>query len=156
MPSAPDLDMIMAVERAVFDRRRLDRPDLLAALPAGIDPASLDRILVYLEHSARITVDNGSMRWSFNGADPLEYSNSGRKGAEALAAAAADDTVHILSLEERLSPDLDNDLPYNEEIQRMLAECEAGRPIGKTYAAGEYRKHLQKEYGIGPVENPSK
>ena len=98
-----------------------------------------------------------SIRWSFNGADPSEHLNKDRKGAEALAAtAAAEEPVHILSLEERLSPDLDNDLPYNEEIQQILADCEAGRPIGKTYAAGEYGKHLQQEYGIGPVEDPPK
>ena len=64
-------------------------------------------------------------------------------------AAAAEDTVHILSLEERLSPDLDNDLPYNEEIQQILAECEAGRPMGKTYTADEYLEYLKREFGIG-------
>ena len=152
MPSAPDLDMIMAVERAIFDRRCLDRSELPAALPVGIDSAKMDRILEYLEHSARITVDNASIRWSFNGADPADDSNTGRNGAATLSSTAAtEEPVHILSLEERLSPDLDNDLPYNEEIQQILAECEAGRPIGKTYTADEYQKYLKQEFGIDNV-----
>ena len=67
-------------------------------------------------------------------------------------AAADEGPVHILSLEERLSPDLDNDLPYNEEIQQTLADCEAGRPIGKTYTADEYLEYLKREFGIGAAE----
>lgn len=69
--------------------------------------------------------------------------------------AAAEEPVHILTLEERLSPDLDNDLPYSEEIERVIADCDAGRPIGKTYAPGEYRKHLRREYGIGILGDPA-
>lgn len=68
--------------------------------------------------------------------------------------AAAGERVHILSAEERPSPDLDNDLPYNACIERMIADCDAGRPIGKTYTAEEYPEHLKQEYGIGAAENP--
>ena len=68
--------------------------------------------------------------------------------------AAGEEHVHILSAEERRSPDLDNDLPYNADIERMIADCGAGRPIGKTYTTEEYLKHLKQEYGIGAAENP--
>ena len=66
--------------------------------------------------------------------------------------AATEDPVHILSIEERLSPDLDNDLPYSAEVEQAIADCKAGRSMGKTYTAGEYRRHLRQEYGIGTVE----
>lgn len=78
---------------------------------------------------------------------------SGRGGGS-LAAAAAEGHGHILSMAERLSADLDNDRPYNADIERRIAECEAGRPIGKTYAAEEYLRHLEREHGIGAVESP--
>ena len=154
--SAPDLDMIMAVEQKIFERRRFaGRSELLADLHMDIDSARLDLILEYLEYSAKIAVENGSIRWSFRGAGPGEGLNTDRAGADALAVATATVTpVHILSMEERRSPDLDNDLPYNAEIEQMIADCEAGRPIGKTYTAEEYRKHLEQEYGIGAVEYP--
>ena len=66
-------------------------------------------------------------------------------------AAPAEEPVHILTLEERLSPDLDNDLPYSEEVERAIADCKAGRNMGKTYTAEEYLQHLRQEYGIGAV-----
>lgn len=65
------------------------------------------------------------------------------------ATVPTEDPVHILTLEERLSPDLDNDLPYSEEVERAIAECKAGRNMGKTYTAEEYLEHLRREYGIG-------
>ncbi len=153
--TVPDLDMIMEVERKIFDRRSFSsRSELAAALPAGIASALLDRVLNYLEYSEKITTDNGSIRWSFSGAAPPEDSSTGCKDGGALAATAVtEEPVHILTLEERLSPDLDNDLPYSEEIERAIADCEAGRNMGKTYAPGEYREHLRKEYGIGTVEH---
>ena len=58
----------------------------------------------------------------------------------------------ILSAAERLSADLDNDRPYNAEIERRIADCEAGRPIGKTYTADEYLRHLEREHDIGALE----
>lgn len=149
--SAPDLDMIMAVERQISDRGSFaGRSELLSALPAGIDSAGLDRILAYLEHSAKISMGRGAIIWTFNGAELPEDSHGGRKG-EALpdAAPAADGPIHILSAAERLSPDLDNDLPYSPEIEQAIADCEAGRPIGKTYAIKEYLQHLDREFGNG-------
>ena len=60
----------------------------------------------------------------------------------------------ILTMAERLSADLDNDRPYNEEIQRRIADCEAGRPIGKTYTGEEYLRYLDQEFGNGALERP--
>ena len=157
MSSVPNLDVIMEVERKIFDRRRFsNRSELAAALPAGIGSAMLNRVLDYLEYSEKITTDGDSVRWSFSGAGPSNDSNTGRKDDGTLAnAASAEEPVHILTLEERLSPDLDNDLPYSKEIERVIADCDAGRPIGKTYAPGEYRKYLRREYGIGTLEDPA-
>ena len=153
---APDLDAILAVERKISDCRRLaSRTGLLAALPAGFDPAGLDRILEYLEDSAKITIKDGRIRWAFGGSGPREGPDAGGKGDRppAVVAAAARMSDGILSMEERLSPDLDNDLPYSEEIERVIADCEAGRPIGRTYTAEEYLRHLDREYGIGALEH---
>ena len=45
-PSAPDSDMVAAVERQISDRGQFaSRSELLAALPTGIDPARLDLVL---------------------------------------------------------------------------------------------------------------
>lgn len=153
-PSAPDLDMIMAVEHQISDRGSFaGRSELLAALPAGIDSAGLDRILAYLEHSAKISMDRGAISWSFNGAG-LEEDSHGGKNGEGLpdAAPATDEPIHILSTAERLSPDLDNDLPYSPEIEQAIADCEAGRPIGKTYTIKEYLQHLDREFGNDAVD----
>ena len=60
---------------------------------------------------------------------------------------ASEEPVHILSMEKRLSPDLDNDLPYSKEIEQLIADCEAGRPIGKTYTIKEYLQYLDQEFG---------
>lgn len=153
--AVPDLEMIMEVERQIFDRRRFSsRSELVAALPVGMDSAKLDRILNYLEYSEKITIDDGSIRWSFSGVGSPDGLNTGHKDGDALTTTAAtEEPVHILTLEERLSPDLDNDLPYSEEIERAIADCEAGRNMGKTYTAEEYREHLRREYGIDTVEH---
>ena len=149
--SAPDLGMITRVEDRISDRRRFSsRSELLAALPSDIDSAKLDQILEYLERSAKIAMDGGPIRWSFAGAGSREDLNAGQKDGDALA--ATEDPVHILSMEERLSPDLDNDLPYSAEVEQAIADCKAGRSMGKTYTAEEYRRHLRQEYGIGTVE----
>ena len=133
--SAPDLDMIMEVERIILDRRRLtSRSELLAALHMGIDSAKLDRILEYLERSAKISTGDGSIRWTFG-------------GGAAAAGSVGEESAGILSRAEQLSADLDNDLPYSAEIERSLADCEAGRPIGKTYTAEEYLRLLDQEFG---------
>ena len=148
-PSAPDLDMITEVERQISDRGSFaDRTELLAALPTGIDPAKLDRILEYLGRSAKISVRGEAIRWAFSGGDAKESANAGTEGSGSPgAAAAAEEPVHILSMAERLSPDLDNDLPYSPEIERAIADCEAGRPIGKTYTVKEYLRELDQEFG---------
>lgn len=127
--------MIMEVERIILDRRRLtSRSELLAALHMGIDSAKLDRILEYLERSAKISTGDGSIRWTFG-------------GGAAAAGSVGEESAGILSRAEQLSADLDNDLPYSAEIERLLADCEAGRPIGKTYTAEEYLRLLDQEFG---------
>ena len=148
-PSAPDLDMITEAERQISDRGRFaDRAELLAALPTGTDPAKLDRIPEYLGRSAKISVHGEAIRWAFNGGDAKESANAGTEGSGPPgAAAAAEEPVHILSMAERLSPDLDNDLPYSQEIERAIEDCEAGRPIGKTYTVKEYLRELDQEFG---------
>ena len=155
-PSAPDLDMVAAVERQISGRGRFaGRSELLAALPKGMDSASLDRILKYLEHSAKISTGDEGIRWTFNDARQQD-SNPDKVGASLAATAAAEEPVYILSREERRPADLDNDLPYSEDIEQMIADCEAGRPIGKTYTAEEYRRHLKQEFGIGALDNTGK
>ena len=157
-PSAPDLDMIVAVERKIADRRLFaSRSELRAALHADISSAKLDRVLEYLEGSAKISTGNGSIRWTFGSAGPQEGSSAGEVGG---GASAADDATKepagVLGTAERASADLDNDLPYSEETERLIADCEAGRPIGKTYTAEEYLRHLEQEYGDGALEHPRK
>ena len=155
---APDLDMIMSVERKISDRRHFaGRRELLAALPAGIDPAGLDRILEYLEGSAKISTDGGSIRWAFSGAGPQEGPCAVENyGAAAAAADTPKEPAYILSTAERLSADLDNDLPYSAETEQVIADCQAGRPIGKTYTAEEYLRHLDQEYGASDMEDAGK
>ena len=75
-----------------------------------------------------------------------------RRAAEPAKAARLRRPGSILSVAERLSADLDNDRPYNAKIERRIADCEAGRPIGKTYTADEYLRHLEQEHGIGALE----
>lgn len=146
---APDLDMIIEVERMIFDRRRFaSRSELHAALHAGIDPASLDRVLEYLERSAKISTDGGSIRWTFDGAGPAGDSNGGKgRGGKKAAGNKTEEPVHILSMEERLSADLDNDLPYSEDLERAIDDCQAGRATGRTYTAEEYLKAFDHEFG---------
>lgn len=155
-PSAPDLDMIMAVERQIFDRGGIaSRSDLIAALPTDIDSAKLDRILEYLEHSAKISTGGGVIRWTFSGSPQECPSTASKKGGSSDSTAATEEPIHILSMEERLSPDLDNDLPYSKEIEQVIADCEAGRPIGKTYTVKEYLRHLDQEFGDDAVDRPA-
>ena len=52
-------------------------------------------------------------------------------------------------MDERRPADLDNERPYSAEIERRIADCEAGRPIGKAYTGEEYLEHLRAEHGIG-------
>lgn len=148
-PSVPGLDMIMAVERQISDHGSFaGRSELLAALPTDIDPARLGRILGYLERSAKISTDGGAIRWTFNGVGLHKDSNDAKKDNGLLdATPATEEPVHILSMAERLSPDLDNDLPYSPEIEQAIADCKAGRPIGKTYTIKEYLRHLDQEFG---------
>lgn len=156
--SVPDLDMILTVERKILERRRFaSRSELLATLHAGIDSAMLDRILVYLEGSAKISITDGSIRWTSTTNSPHESSNTcGGDGGTMTAVGTAGESAGILSMAERLSADLDNDLPYSAEIERLIADCEAGRPIGKTYTAEEYLRHFDQEYGNDDVESPAK
>ena len=155
---APDLDTIMSVERKISDRRHFaGRRELLAALPAGIDQAGLDRILEYLEGSAKISTGGGSIRWAFSGAGPQEGPSAVENdGAAAAAADPPKEPAHILSTAERLSADLDSDLPYSAETEQVIADCQAGRPIGKTYTAEEYLRHLDQEYGASDTEDAGK
>ena len=156
--SAPDLDMIMEVERRIFDRRRFtSRSELLATLDMDIDSAKLDRILEYLERSAKISTGDGSIRWSFSGSGPQEglNTNDGR-GRVLTTGYVSEEPAGILSRAEQLSADLDNDLPYSAETERLLADCEAGRPIGKTYTAEEYLRLLDQELDGSDLENPSR
>jgi len=155
MPSAPDLDMIMEVEREIFDRRRFaHKSELLAALHAGIDSAKLDLILEYLERSEKIATSDGSIRWSFGRAGPPNGPSAGRKDAGTLADVdEGGERIHILSMEERLSADLDNDLPYSKDIEHMIAYCRAGRAIGSTYTAEECLGYLDREFGDGALGN---
>ena len=156
--SVPDLDMILTVERKILDRRSFaSRSELLATLHAGIDSAMLDRILVYLEGSAKISITDGSIRWASGTNSPHEGSNTcGGDVGTMTAVGTAGESAGILSMAERLSADLDNDLPYSAEIERLIADCEAGRPIGKTYTAEEYLRHFDQEYGNDDVESPAK
>ena len=153
--SAPDLDMIVSVERKISDRGSFaSRSELLAALPMGIDSAKLDRILEYLESSAKVSTGGGHIRWASSGSGAHEGSNAGKEDSGSLATTAADEEpVHILSMAERLSADLDNDLPYSEETERVIADCEAGRPIGKTYTAEEYLRYLDQEFGTDAADS---
>ena len=155
MPSAPDLDMIMEVEREIFDRRRFaHKSELLAALHAGIDSARLDLILEYLERSEKIATGDGSIRWSFGRAGPPNGPSAGRKDAGTLADGdEGGERIHILSMEERLSADLDNDLPYSKDIEQMIADCRAGRAIGRTHTAEECLVYLDQEFGDGALGN---
>lgn len=66
---------------------------------------------------------------------------------EMVGTAAAEKPVHILSREERRSADLDNDLPFSAGIEQMIADCEAGIPIGKTYAIDEHLRQLDQLIG---------
>ena len=84
------------------------------------------------------------------GADPARGDGVPRSAGPA----PAPRTAEVLSMAERLSADLDNDRPYNAEIERRIEDCEAGRPIGKTYTADEYLEHLKREHGIGALESP--
>ena len=83
------------------------------------------------------------------GASEEEGPAHGRGGSESATAGPAHDPAGILSMDERRSADLDNDRPYSAEIERRIEDCEAGRPIGKTYTGKEYLKHLREEHGIG-------
>ena len=154
--SVPDPDMVAAVERQISDRGRFaGRSELLAALHTGIDPAGLDRVLEHLERSAKISTAGGAIRWTLDGDGPRDALSAGERGGRSRSAAvAAEEPTHILSMAERLSADLDNDRPYNEDIERRIADCEAGRPIGRTYTAEEYMRHLEQEHGIGAMERP--
>ena len=150
--------MIVAVERKIADRRIFaSRSELLAALHADIDSAKLDRVLDYLEGSAKISTSNGSIRWTFDSAGLQEGSSAGEAdGGASTAGDAAKDPAGVLGTDKRMSVDLDNDLPYSEETERLIADCEAGRPIGKMYTAEEYLRHLEQEYGDGALEHPGK
>ena len=64
----------------------------------------------------------------------------------------AEEPIHTLSMEERLSADLDNDLPYSEDLERLIADCQAGRATGKTYTLEEYLKTFDQEFGGGSLE----
>ena len=154
--SASDLDMIAAVERQISGRGRFaGRSELLAALPKDMDLASLDRIPECPEHSAKISAGDEGICWTFNDAGQ-QGPNPSKKASASLDAAATAEPVYILSREERRSADLDNDLPYSEDVEQMIADCEAGRPIGKTYTAEEYRRHLKQEFGIGALVDTRK
>ena len=152
--SAPDSDMVAAVERQISDRGQFaGRSELLAALPTGIDPARLDLALEHLEHSEKISMAGGAIRWTPDGGGPRGAPGAGKgDGGSQATASAAEEPAHVLSMAECLSADLDNDRPYNADIERRIADCEAGRPIGKTYTAEEYLKHLEQEHGIGAGE----
>jgi len=156
--SAPDLDMIVTVERRIADRRLFaSRSELLAALHTGIDSAKLDRVLEYLEGSAKISTSNGSIRWTFSSAGPREGRGAGKVGGGASTAGnATKKPAGVLGTAKRTSADLDNDLPHSEETERLIADCEAGRPIGKMYTAEEYLRHLEQEYGDDALEHPRK
>ena len=157
-PAAPDPSAIVEAERQISNRGRFaGKAELLAALPASIDSARLDRILDYLASSAKISMDGEAVSWTFNGCDgPREDSSAGKRDCDSSGATAAtEDTVHILSMEERLSPDLDNDLPYGPEIERAIADCEAGRPVGTTYTVKEYLQELDREFGDDAVGRPA-
>ena len=141
----------MAVERKISDRRRFaSRSELLAALDASVEPAGLDRVLEYLERSAKISTDGGPIRWTFSGAGTREGQDAEGKGG-----GASGEPPGILSIAERLSPDLDNDLPYSAEIEKLIEDCDAGRPIGKTYTAEEFLRHFDREYGNGDMGRPA-
>ena len=141
----------MAVERKISDRRRFaSRSELLAALDASVEPAGLDRVLEYLERSAKISTDGGSIRWTFSGAGTREGPD-----AKGEVDGASGEPPGILSIAERLSADLDNDLPYSAEIERLIEDCDAGRPIGKTYTAEEFLRHFDLEYGGGDMGRPA-
>lgn len=145
--------MIMAVERKISDRGSFaGRSELFAALPMGIDSAKLDRILEYLESSAKVSTGGGPIRWVFNGSSAQEDSNTGKDSGPLATTATDKEPVHILSMAERLSADLDNDLPYSAETERVIADCEAGRPIGKTYTVEEYLRYLDLEFDNDTVE----
>lgn len=151
-PSTPDPGAILEVERKISDRRCFaSRSELLAALHAGFDSAELDRVLDHLERSAKIATGDGSIRWASSDASPRNDSGADKSGGDVRAAGnKAEEPVHILSMEERLSADLDNDLPYSKDLERVIADCKAGRATGKTYTLEEYLEAFDQEFGGGP------
>ena len=111
-------------------------------------------ILKNLKMLAKISADDGAVTWMFGGG-PCGNPNMGADNAKVPTTAdATGDSAHVLSMAERLSPDMDSGRPYRPEIERRIADCKAGRPIGKTYTAGEYLEHLEREHGIGALERP--
>ena len=140
------------MERKISDRRCFaSRSELLAALHAGFDSAELDRVLDHLERSAKIATGDGSIRWASSDASPRNDSGADKSGGDVRAADnKAEEPVHILSMEERLSADLDNDLPYSKDLERVIADCKAGRATGKTYTLEEYLEAFDQEFGGGP------
>ena len=106
-----------------------------------------------LEHSEKISMAGGAIRWTPDGGGPRGAPGAGKgDGGSQAIVAAAEEPAHVLSMAERLSADSDNDRPYSADIERRIADCEAGRPIGKTYTAEGYLKHLEQEHGIGAGE----
>lgn len=89
-------------------------------------------------------------------AAPRGGAGAGRKGGATPTAAttATEEASGILGMSERISADLDNDRPYSAEIERRIADCEAGRPIGKTHTGEERPKHPERERGTGALERP--
>lgn len=158
-PSAPDLDMIVAVERKIYEHGPFASIlDLRAALDGRIGPAQLGLVLEYLEGSAKIHTGGGYIRWTFNGGGPRGGQNTGGVGCGAPPALDTNKgaTGAPGAAEGRRPEDLDDDRPFSAEIERMIADCEAGRPIGKTYTAEEYLRHLDREYGNGDLGHPRK
>ena len=153
-PSTPDPGAILEVERKISDRRYFaSRSELLAALHAGFGSAKLDRVLDHLERSAKIATGDGSIRCVSSDASPRKDSGADKSGVDVRAAGnKAVEPGHILSMEERLSADLDNDLPYSEDLERLIADCQAGSATGKTYTLEEYLKAFDQEFGGGALE----
>ena len=124
----PGLDLVELVERIVSGPHPPSgRSELLEALPGRVDAGSLDRILAYLERSAKIAIDGDAIRWIFDtvgaGADGLTRCRERREPA----AATAGDAGRPLTWSEVETMDILADDETMAAIAESMEDIKAGR-----------------------------